>query len=84
MSQWSERAAYLMARQRCVRCGKQDAYTMNKHKMCYECTIKARKYQNKHNRLLRAKKEMQERSENDSTGTCEKIQCHREASLSTC
>lgn len=64
MSRWSERVAYFMAREKCVRCGKQDAYTMNHHKMCYECTIKARNYQNEHNRLLRAKaNQSQEREE---------------------
>lgn len=38
-----------MAREKCVRCGEQDAYTMNGHKMCYECTIKTRTYQNAKN-----------------------------------
>lgn len=49
MSYWTDRVAYFMAREKCVRCGQQDAYTMNGHKMCYECTMKTRDYQNKRN-----------------------------------
>jgi NMD protein affecting ribosome stability and mRNA decay len=34
------RKEYYMSRQRCIRCGKQDAYTMSGHQHCYECTEK--------------------------------------------
>lgn len=80
MSYWTDRVAYFMAREKCVRCGKQDAYTMNGHKMCYDCTIKARTYQNEHNKTRRSEineKHKQRYERLKSEGIC--VNCgHRE------
>lgn len=50
---WQERVDYFKKRQRCVRCGAQDAYTMNGHQRCYECTEISRQY-SKHRREEKA------------------------------
>lgn len=55
MSRWTERAEYFKSVQRCVRCGKQDAYTMNGHQRCYECSEKCKEYSKKSNQKLREK-----------------------------
>ena len=50
MSNWLDRVETMMALKRCVRCGKQDAYTMNGHQRCYDCIEKARNYQRERNK----------------------------------
>ena len=40
MSQWTDRANYMKAVHRCIRCGKQDAYTLAGKQRCYECVEK--------------------------------------------
>lgn len=51
MSRWTDRVETMKTLKRCVRCGKQDAYTMNSHQLCYECTEKSRKYQRQRNKI---------------------------------
>ena len=45
MSKWTERAEYLKSVHRCIRCGKQDAYTLVGKQRCYECTEKEKERQ---------------------------------------
>lgn len=80
MSKWSERAAYLKSVQRCVRCKKQDAYTMNGHPLCYECTEKNRENARRYHQENREKRLqiLHERYERlKSQGLC--VECGKKA-----
>lgn len=63
-SEWGKRVKYLMANQRCVRCCKQDAYTLAGKQRCFDCTEKEKKNQRKYNEAHREeiKLKMKERS----------------------
>jgi hypothetical protein len=80
MSRWTERAEYFKSVQRCVRCGKQDAYTMNGHQRCYECSEKCKEYAQKHHKQNREKhlEVMHERYERlKAQGLC--VECGKKA-----
>lgn len=48
MSRYTETAEYYAKNQRCKRCGKQDAYTLNGRSFCYECAQKKREHSANH------------------------------------
>ena len=73
MSVWLDRVETMKSLQRCVRCGKQDAYTMNGHQRCYECTEKGKEYCRKHNKELRENLKLKNKERYDnlkSQGIC--------------
>lgn len=37
MSSYTETSNYFRTNHRCIRCGKQDAYTLGHRSLCYEC-----------------------------------------------
>lgn len=79
MSKWMDRAEYFMLQQRCVKCGKRDAYTMYGNQRCYECVEKGKEYQAVYNKNNREKRisQMRERYYNlKSQGLC--VQCGKE------
>ncbi len=50
------RQAYYRARQRCVRCGTQDAFTLIGKRLCADCTEKAARYSSKYGKEHREKR----------------------------
>lgn len=52
MSNWLDRVDTMRRLQKCVRCGKQDTYTMTGHQSCYDCLEKARNYQRDRNKMV--------------------------------
>lgn len=82
MSRWLDRVETMKSLQRCVRCGKQDAYTMNGHQRCYECAEKARNYQRERNK--RHSEKLRENQKNryhhlKSKGLC--VSCGKKSAL---
>lgn len=53
MSRYTERAAYFKMNKRCVRCGKQDAYTLIGKSRCFECAEKNKEYARLHHKKHR-------------------------------
>lgn len=55
---YASRRAYLLGRQRCYRCGKQDAFTLNGRTMCAECVeynrLQAKKNRPKYKEQIKA------------------------------
>jgi hypothetical protein len=82
MSRWLDRVSYFSKVERCVRCGKKDAYTMSGHQRCYECTEKcaeeAREYHEK-NRESHVKAMQSRYYRLKSQGLC--VQCGKEPAV---
>ena len=51
MSKYTERTKYLISVHRCIRCAKQDAYTLIGKQRCYECTEKDKERAKRNNQL---------------------------------
>jgi NMD protein affecting ribosome stability and mRNA decay len=61
MSNWTDRANYMMSVQRCVRCGKQDAYTLVGKQRCYECVEKGKEEAKHYNQSQEKRRKNKER-----------------------
>ena len=73
MSQWTDRANYMKKVHRCIRCGKQDAYTLAGKQRCYECVEKEKQRCKEYNERHKeeTKKRVKERYERlKSQGIC--------------